>query len=144
MNKKAIVYTDGACAGNPGPGGWGATIKIDDETFEIFGGEDNTTNNRMELIAAIKALEYLNESYEITLYTDSNYVKDGITKWIFNWKKNNWKTSSKKTVKNCDLWIQLDTIQEKRKVTWNWVKGHSGNIGNERADELARMGIEEI
>ena len=98
----------------------------------------------MELIAAIKALEYLNESYEITLYTDSNYVKDGITKWIFNWKKNNWKTSSKKTVKNCDLWIQLDTIQEKRKVTWNWVKGHSGNIGNERADELARMGIEEI
>ena len=144
MIKKAIVYTDGACSGNPGPGGWGATIKIDRETFEIYGGEDNTTNNRMELIAAIKALEYLNESYEITLYTDSNYVKDGITKWIFNWKKNNWKTSSKKTVKNCDLWIQLDTIQEKRKVTWNWVKGHSGNIGNERADELARMGIEEI
>ena len=144
MTKKAIVYTDGACSGNPGPGGWGATIKIDRETFEIYGGEDNTTNNRMELIAAIKALEYLNESYEITLYTDSIYVKDGITKWIFNWKKNNWKTSSKKTVKNCDLWIQLDTIQEKRKVTWNWVKGHSGNIGNERADELARMGIEEI
>ena len=144
MTKKAIVYTDGACSGNPGPGGWGATIKIDRETFEIYGGEDNTTNNRMELIAAIKALEYLNESYEITLYTDSNYVKDGITKWIFNWKKNNWKTSSKKTVKNCDLWIQLDTIQEKRKVSWNWVKGHSGNIGNERADELARMGIEEI
>ena len=144
MTKKAIVYTDGACSGNPGPGGWGATIKIDRETFEIYGGEDNTTNNRMELIAAIKALEYLNESYEITLYTDSNYVKDGITKWIFNWKKNNWKTSSKKTVKNCDLWIQLDTIQEKRKVNWNWVKGHSGNIGNERADELARMGIEEI
>ena len=98
----------------------------------------------MELIAAIKALEYLNESYEITLYTDSNYVKDGITKWIFNWKKNNWKTSSKKIVKNSDLWIQLDAIQEKRKVNWNWVKGHSGNIGNERADELARMGIEEI
>lgn len=144
MNKKAIVYTDGACSGNPGPGGWGATIKIDHETFEIFGGEDNTTNNRMELIAAIKALEYLNESYEITLYTDSNYVKDGITKWIFNWKKNNWKTSSKKIVKNSDLWIQLDAIQEKRKVNWNWVKGHSGNIGNERADELARMGIEEI
>ena len=144
MTKKAIVYTDGACSGNPGPGGWGATIKIDRETFEIYGGEDNTTNNRMELIAAIKALEYLNESYEITLYTDSNYVKDGITKWIFNWKKNNWKTSSKKTVKNCDLWIQLDTNQEKRKVTCNWVKGHSGNIGNERADELARMGIEEI
>tara|TARA_S200000501_G_scaffold307020_3_gene296045 strand:+ start:24227 stop:24661 length:435 start_codon:yes stop_codon:yes gene_type:complete len=144
MIKKAIVYTDGACSGNPGPGGWGATIKIDRETFEIYGGEDDTTNNRMELIAAIKALEFLNESYEITLYTDSNYVKDGITKWIFNWKKNNWKTSSKKTVKNSDLWIQLDAIQEKRKVNWNWVKGHSGNIGNERADELARMGIEEI
>jgi ribonuclease HI len=144
MDKEAIVYTDGACSGNPGPGGWGATIKIGDETFEIFGGEDNTTNNRMELIAAIKALEYLNENHKITLYTDSNYVKDGITKWIFNWKKNNWKTSTKKPVKNSDLWIQLDEIQNKREVKWNWVKGHSGNLGNERADELARMGIKEI
>ncbi len=122
MDKEAIVYTDGACSGNPGPGGWGATIKIGDETFEIFGGEDNTTNNRMELIAAIKALEYLNENHKITLYTDSNYVKDGITKWIFNWKKNNWKTSAKKPVKNSDLWIQLDEIQNKREVKWNWVK----------------------
>jgi ribonuclease HI len=144
MDKEAIVYTDGACSGNPGPGGWGATIKIGDETFEIFGGEDNTTNNRMELIAAIKALEYLNENHKITLYTDSNYVKDGITKWIFNWKKNNWKTSTKKPVKNSDLWIQLDEIQNKREVKWNWVKGHAGNLGNERADELARMGIKEI
>ena len=144
MNKEAIVYTDGACSGNPGPGGWGATIKIGDETFEIFGGEDNTTNNRMELIAAIKALEYLNENHKITLYTDSSYVKDGITKWIFNWKKNNWKTSAKKPVKNSDLWIQLDEIQNKREVKWNWVKGHAGNLGNERADELARMGIKEI
>ena len=144
MNKEAIVYTDGACSGNPGPGGWGATIKIGDETFEIFGGEDKTTNNRMELIAAIKALEYLNENHKITLYTDSNYVKDGITKWIFNWKKNNWKTSAKKPVKNSDLWIQLDEIQNKREVKWNWVKGHAGNLGNERADELARMGIKEI
>ena len=144
MNKEVIVYTDGACSGNPGPGGWGATIKIGDETFEIFGGEDNTTNNRMELIAAIKALEYLNENHKITLYTDSNYVKDGITKWIFNWKKNNWKTSAKKPVKNSDLWIQLDEIQNKREVKWNWVKGHAGNLGNERADELARMGIKEI
>ena len=127
MDKEAIVYTDGACSGNPGPGGWGATIKIGDETFEIFGGEDNTTNNRMELIAAIKALEYLNENHKITLYTDSNYVKDGITKWIFNWKKNNWKTSAKKPVKNSDLWIQLDEIQNKREVKWNWVKGHAGN-----------------
>ncbi|MFL2844175.1 MAG: ribonuclease HI [Alphaproteobacteria bacterium] len=144
MDKEAIVYTDGACSGNPGPGGWGATIKLGDETFEIFGGEDNTTNNRMELIAAIKALEYLNENHKITLYTDSNYVKDGITKWIFNWKKNNWKTSTKKPVKNSDLWIQLDEIQNKREVKWNWVKGHAGNLGNERADELARMGIKEI
>ena len=144
MYKEAIVYTDGACSGNPGPGGWGATIKIGDETFEIFGGEDNTTNNRMELIAAIKALEYLNENHKITLYTDSNYVKDGITKWIFNWKKNNWKTSAKKPVKNSDLWIKLDEIQNKREVKWNWVKGHAGNLGNERADELARMGIKEI
>ena len=144
MDKEAIVYTDGACSGNPGPGGWGATIKIGDETFEIFGGEDNTTNNRMELIAAIKALEYLNENHKITLYTDSNYVKDGITKWIFNWKKNNWKTSAKKPVKNSDLWIQLDEIQNKREVKWNWIKGHAGNLGNERADELARMGIKEI
>ena len=144
MDKEAIVYTDGACSGNPGPGGWGATIKLGDETFEIFGGEDNTTNNRMELIAAIKALEYLNENHKITLYTDSNYVKDGITKWIFNWKKNNWKTSTKKHVKNSDLWIQLDEIQNKREVKWNWVKGHAGNLGNERADELARMGIKEI
>ena len=144
MDKEVIVYTDGACSGNPGPGGWGATIKIGDETFEIFGGEDNTTNNRMELIAAIKALEYLNENHKITLYTDSNYVKDGITKWIFNWKKNNWKTSTKKPVKNSDLWIQLDEIQNKREVKWNWVKGHAGNLGNERADELARMGIKEI
>jgi len=144
MDKEAIVYTDGACSGNPGPGGWGVTIKLGDETFEIFGGEDNTTNNRMELIAAIKALEYLNENHKITLYTDSNYVKDGITKWIFNWKKNNWKTSTKKPVKNSDLWIQLDEIQNKREVKWNWVKGHAGNLGNERADELARMGIKEL
>ena len=144
MDKEAIVYTDGACSGNPGPGGWGATIKIEDETFEIFGGEDNTTNNRMELIAAIKALEYLNKNHKITLYTDSNYVKDGITKWIFNWKKNNWKTSTKKPVKNSDLWIQLDEIQNKREVKWSWVKGHAGNLGNERADELARMGIKKI
>ena len=144
MTKKAIVYTDGACSGNPGPGGWGATIKIDRETFEIYGGEDNTTNNRMELIAAIKALEYLNESYEITLYTDSNYVKDGITKWIFNWKKNNWKTSSKKEVKNRKLWEELEELVNRNKVDWLWVKGHAGNIENERADFLAREEISKM
>ena len=141
INKKAEVYTDGACSGNPGPGGWGATIRMNEETFDINGGEKNTTNNRMELTAAIKALEYIDKSYEITLFTDSSYVKDGITKWIHNWKKNNWKTASKKPVKNCDLWEELDTLHNDRNVEWKWVKGHDGAPGNERADELARMGI---
>ena len=144
MNKKVDIYTDGACSGNPGPGGWGVLIEIDNENIELSGGDRETTNNRMELMAAIKALEEIDKDYEITLYTDSNYVKDGITKWIFNWKKNNWKTSAKKAVKNSDLWIQLDDLQNNRNVKWNWVKGHAGNLGNERADELARMGIEKI
>ena len=144
MNKKVDIYTDGACSGNPGPGGWGVLIEIDNENIELSGGDKETTNNRMELMAAIKALEEIDKDYEITLYTDSNYVKDGITKWIFNWKKNNWKTSAKKVVKNSDLWIQLDDLQNNRNVKWNWVKGHAGNLGNERADELARMGIEKI
>lgn len=141
MNKKIEIYTDGACSGNPGPGGWGATININEENFDINGGEENTTNNRMELMAAIKALEYIDQSDEIILFTDSNYVKDGITKWIHNWKKNNWKTAAKKPVKNSDLWERLDTLHSKRNVVWKWVKGHSGHPGNERADELARMGI---
>ena len=141
INKKVEVYTDGACSGNPGPGGWGATIRMNEETFDLNGGEKNTTNNRMELTAAIKALEYIDKSYEITLFTDSSYVKDGITKWIHNWKKNNWKTASKKPVKNSDLWEELDTLHNDRNVEWKWVKGHDGDPGNERADELARMGI---
>mgnify|MGYP003325343386 CR=1 FL=1 len=144
MDKEAIVYTDGACSGNPGPGGWGATIKLGDETFEIFGGEDNTTNNRMELIAAIKALEYLNENHKITLYTDSNYVKDGITSWISNWKKNNWKTASKKDVKNKELWMRLDEAIKDKNISWVWVKGHAGNAGNEQADYLARSALEKL
>ena len=144
MNKEAIVYTDGACSGNPGPGGWGVTIKIEDKTFEIFGGEDNTTNNRMELVAAIKALEYLNESHKITLYTDSNYVKDGITSWISNWKKNSWKTANKKEVKNKDLWIRLDAAIKGKDISWIWVKGHAGNAGNEQADYLARSALEKL
>jgi len=142
--KKVKIYTDGACKGNPGKGGWGAVLRSGKHEKEIFGGEKETTNNRMELTAAIKALEAIKSKSEIELYTDSTYVKDGITKWIFNWKKNNWKTSAKKPVKNSDLWIQLDEIQNKREVKWNWVKGHAGNLGNERADELARMGIKEI
>ena len=141
MDKKAEVYTDGACSGNPGPGGWGATIKINEETIDLNGGEENTTNNRMELMAAIKALNYIDKDYEIILFTDSNYVKDGITKWIHNWKKNNWQTASKKPVKNSDLWKELDILHGERTVLWKWVKGHAGDPGNERADELARMGI---
>ena len=141
MDKKAEVYTDGACTGNPGPGGWGATIKINEETIDLNGGEENTTNNRMELMAAIKALNYIDKDYEIILFTDSNYVKDGITKWIHNWKKNNWQTASKKPVKNSDLWKELDALHNERRVLWKWVKGHAGDPGNERADELARMGI---
>ena len=129
MNKEVIVYTDGVCSGNPGPGGWGATIKLEEETVEIYGGENNTTNKRMELIAAIKALEYLNENHKIILYTDSNYVKDGITKWIFNWKKNNWKTSAKKVVKKIVICgYNLMTFQNNRNVKRNWVKGHAGNL----------------
>ena len=137
-----IIYTDGACSGNPGPGGWGAVI-LDQKKKQdnISGKEKITTNNRMELMAAIKALEYIDQNDEIILFTDSNYVKDGITKWIHNWKKNNWKTAAKKPVKNSDLWERLDTLHSKRNVVWRWVKGHSGHPGNERADELARMGM---
>ena len=138
---KIQMFTDGSCLNNPGPGGWGATIKINEETIDLNGGEENTTNNRMELMAAIKALSYIDKDYEIILFTDSNYVKDGITKWIHNWKKNNWQTASKKPVKNSDLWKELDALHNERRVLWKWVKGHAGDPGNERADELARMGI---
>ena len=144
MNKKAEVYTDGACSGNPGPGGWGVTIKINNETIDLSGGEKSTTNNRMELIAAIKALDYIDKDYEIILFTDSNYVKDGITKWIHNWKKNNWKNSQKQGVKNKDLWIQLDKLNEQHDVNWHWVKGHSGHLQNELADQLANKGIDTL
>ena len=144
MNKEVEVYTDGACSGNPGPGGWGATIKIEEKTVEIYGGENNTTNNRMELIAAIKALEFLNESHKIILYTDSNYVKDGITKWIFNWKKNNWKTSSKKPVKNKELWERLDELNLSKNINWIWVKAHNIDEFNNQVDILARKAAENL
>ena len=144
MNKEVEVYTDGACSGNPGPGGWGATIKIEEKTVEIYGGENNTTNNRMELIAAIKALEFLNESHKIILYTDSNYVKDGITKWIFNWKKNNWKTSSKKPVKNKELWERLDELNLSKNINWSWVKAHNVDEFNNQVDILARKAAENL
>lgn len=138
-----IIYTDGACSGNPGPGGWGAWLTSGDREKEIFGGEAETTNNRMELMAAIKALETLRPGYSgpITVWTDSVYVKDGITKWIIGWKKRGWRKADKKPVLNEDLWRQLDALNAARNVEWKWVKGHAGVEGNEKADALARRGI---
>ena len=140
-SKKIKIYSDGACSGNPGPGGWGALIIYNDQSKEIFGGMQSTTNNQMELKSIIEAIKTLENTYEIEVYTDSMYVKDGITKWISNWKKNGWKTSSKKPVKNMELWKELDKLNSNYKINWQWVKGHSGNIGNEKADALARKGI---
>lgn len=139
------VYTDGACRGNPGPGGWGVFIIYNDSTKELFDGQRETTNNQMEILAAIEALKYLkDEEQEITLYTDSNYVRKGITEWINNWKINNWRTASKKPVANKELWIELDELTLNKKITWNWVKGHSGDPGNERADQLANFGADNV
>ena len=142
--KEVIIYTDGACRGNPGPGGWGALIKFDAAEKEIFGGQNNTTNNQMELSAAIEGLSILKEPCNVELFTDSKYVMDGITQWIQNWKKNNWKTSAKKEVKNKELWQQLDRLMSYHQVQWHWVKGHSGDPGNETADLLANKGIDSI
>ena len=144
MNKTVDIYTDGACSGNPGPGGWGVLIQLDDKNIELSGGDNETTNNRMELMAAIIALEEINKDYKINLYTDSNYVKDGITSWISNWKKNSWKTANKKDVKNKDLWIRLDEAIKGKDISWIWVKGHAGNAGNEQADYLARSALEKL
>ena len=137
------IYTDGACSGNPGVGGWGVVI-IEDNKNEILlnGGDKYTTNNKMELTAAIQALKYFKNSQKIKLFTDSKYVKDGIQSWIQNWKKNGWKTSTKKPVKNKELWMALDTVISKHKIEWHWVKGHSGDENNEIADQLARKYIE--
>ena len=138
------VYTDGACSGNPGIGGWGVVILINDnDPIFLNGGEIQTTNNRMELTATIKALEHFKEHQLITLITDSKYVKDGIESWIANWKKNGWRTTSKKPVKNKELWVELDSQIAKHKITWKWVKGHAGDIYNEKADFLARHFIDE-
>jgi len=139
--KNVTIYTDGACSGNPGPGGWGAVLKFGNITKKIYDGELETTNNRMELLAAIKALEALKESCKVQLYTDSEYVRKGITEWIDNWKKKGWKNANKKPVKNSDLWKTLDDVAAKHDIEWHWVKGHAGNPGNELADELARKGI---
>ena len=142
--KQVIIYTDGACRGNPGPGGWGALIKIDNVEKEIFGGQPNTTNNQMELTAAIEGLAALKETCNVELFTDSRYVMDGITQWIRNWKKNNWRTAAKKDVKNKELWQKLDNLISQHQVQWHWVKGHSGDAGNETAAFLANKGIDSI
>lgn len=136
-----VIHTDGACSGNPGPGGWGAILAWRDSRREINGGASQTTNNRMELTAAIQALESLKRPSIVELYTDSTYVKDGITCWISRWKSNGWRTSAKKPVKNADLWQRLDEAIARHRITWHWVKGHDGDPGNERADELAREGM---
>ena len=136
-----FAYTDGACSGNPGPGGWGAILRHGETVKEMSGGEAETTNNRMELLGAISALNALKSACEVDLYTDSKYVMDGISKWIFGWKKNGWKTAAKKPVKNAELWQALDQANQRHKVKWHWVKGHAGHAENERADELAREGM---
>ena len=142
--KQVQVFTDGACSGNPGPGGWGVVLRFGDKERELCGGADNTTNNRMELTAAIEGLRALNEPCEVVLTTDSTYVKDGITRWLANWKKNGWKTAAKKAVKNQDLWQELDQQTSRHTVQWQWVKGHSGHPENERADALANQGMDKV
>lgn len=142
MTDHVEIYTDGACKGNPGVGGWGALLRYNGNEKTIFGGEGNTTNNRMELLAVIRALEALKRSSEVKLYTDSSYVQKGMTEWLVGWKARNWRTASKKPVKNEDLWRSLDVLAGKHQIEWLWVKGHAGNEGNERADELANSGVE--
>jgi ribonuclease HI len=138
-----IVHTDGACSGNPGPGGWGAVLKFGDIEKELKGGEPNTTNNRMELLAAISALEAMKRPVTVDIYTDSQYVRGGITGWIHNWKRNGWRTADKKPVKNMDLWQRLDAALKTHDIRWHWIKGHAGHAENERADQLARDGLRE-
>ncbi|TMH07337.1 MAG: ribonuclease HI [Betaproteobacteria bacterium] len=140
---QVTIYTDGACKGNPGPGGWGAWLSSGGHDKELFGGEAQTTNNRMELTAVIEALASLKRSCEVTLYTDSEYVRKGITEWIIGWKQRGWKTADKKPVKNVDLWQRLDALRALHQVHWRWVKGHAGDPGNERADQLANRGVAE-
>lgn len=140
MESQVDIWTDGACSGNPGPGGWGAVLRAGSHEKELFGGEPDTTNNRMELLAAIEALNALKRASNVRLHTDSTYVKDGLTKWIHGWKRNGWKTADKKPVKNQDLWQALEAAVARHKVEWVWVKGHSGDEMNDRADALARQG----
>jgi ribonuclease HI len=138
------IFTDGACRGNPGVGGWGALLRYNKTEKELYGAENSTTNNRMELMAAIKGIEALKKSSDVVITTDSQYVRKGITEWISNWKKRDWKTANKKPVKNKDLWQELDALTEQHTIEWCWVKGHSGHVENERADELANKAIDEF
>jgi len=140
--KRVTIYTDGACRGNPGPGGWGAILRFGAFERELCGGESETTNNRMEMTAAIRALEALREPCAVDLHTDSTYLRDGITQWLDAWKRRGWRTAAKKPVRNQDLWLLLDDLAGRHEVTWHWVKGHSGHDDNERADELANKGLE--
>ena len=144
MSDKVIIYTDGACSGNPGNGGWGALLISGEKRREIYGGEKDTTNNKMELTAVIEALKLLKYKCDVDVWTDSQYVKNGISDWIIGWKRNGWKNSQKKPVKNKDLWVKLDELSSFHNVSWHWVKGHNGHIENERVDELARQGIKEL
>ena len=141
MTRRVVIWTDGACSGNPGPGGWGAVLTWNGHERELSGGEPETTNNRMELLAAITALETLKRGCAVDLYTDSQYLRRGITEWIADWKARDWRTAAKKPVKNVDLWQRLETAIERHKIEWHWVKGHSGDPMNERADQLARDGM---
>ncbi len=138
------IYTDGACSGNPGPGGWGALMLYRGHEKEIKGGNPATTNNRMEMMAAIQALKTLKKPSEVVLYTDSIYLRDGVTKWLANWRRNGWRTAAKKPVKNQDLWQDLDDAMSPHEIDWRWVKGHAGDPGNERADELAHQGLQSL
>jgi len=144
MNETVEIYTDGACKGNPGAGGWGASLESGGKTRELFGGEAYTTNNRMELTAVIRALEALRGRCRVRLHTDSQYVQLGISEWIHQWKKRGWRTADKKPVKNEDLWRRLDELSQQHDIEWRWVRGHDGNVGNERADELANRGVASI
>ncbi|MES9860564.1 MAG: ribonuclease HI [Candidatus Thiodiazotropha sp. LLP2] len=144
MTQIVELFSDGACKGNPGPGGWGVVLRYAGQEKRLHGGEPDTTNNRMELLAVIRGLQELTRASRVQVTTDSQYVKNGITQWIHGWKRNGWKTSARKSVKNADLWRMLDSEVSKHEVDWQWVKGHAGHPGNELADELANMGVQEV